>query len=134
MNAEHREVQVKVNAFVDEGIAPLVAALSHVDGLVTLESCQGSAGGRDAYVHFKMKDWRTLGLFLFDGLLPALTPDLRSATALRIQAYDSDVAHGTISTDPCAILAVAHAIEAVLAPTIGSRIFMTRDTHRDAVA
>jgi hypothetical protein len=35
---KHREVPVKLNAWVDEGIADLVAALSQVDGLVTLES------------------------------------------------------------------------------------------------
>ena len=62
--APHKEVQVKVNALVDEGIADLVAALSEVPGLVTLESCQGGAG-QDAYVFlFLMPDWRQMGELL----------------------------------------------------------------------
>jgi hypothetical protein len=40
----HTEVPVKVTAWVDEGVAPLVAALAAVsDDLITVESCQGSA-------------------------------------------------------------------------------------------
>lgn len=39
----HRPTIVKVNAEVDEGIAPLVAALSEFPALRTLNSCEGAA-------------------------------------------------------------------------------------------
>ena len=37
----HHEVPVKVTAWVDEGIAPLVLALNELPGVQTLDSCQG---------------------------------------------------------------------------------------------
>lgn len=56
LNLPHKERQVKVNAFVDEGIAPPVEALSEVRGLLTVESCQGQQGQADAFVTFKMSE------------------------------------------------------------------------------
>jgi hypothetical protein len=41
----HRQVWVKVNAPVDEGVAELVDALSTFPGLSTVASCQGHSGG-----------------------------------------------------------------------------------------
>jgi hypothetical protein len=61
--AQHREVPIKVNAWVDEGIADLVRALSDVPGLVTMESCQGG-DGQDAFVIFRMTE-RTFGRWRF---------------------------------------------------------------------
>lgn len=48
---EHAEVPVKVNVWVDSGVAPLVCALSTWDDVVTLDSCEA---GQDAlaYVQF----------------------------------------------------------------------------------
>ena len=54
MTTPHEEVPVKVNAFVDRGVAPLVAALNEVEGIVTLDSCEG--GVRGAYVFFVCTD------------------------------------------------------------------------------
>jgi hypothetical protein len=121
---QHREVQVKVNAFVDEGIADLIGALSDVvPGLVTLESCQGG-DGQDAFVFFRMPDWRETGEFLFDRLLPTLSPDLRGVVALRIQAYDTRVARGSITLDPRAISLLAECVRS-LAATVGPRSFIS---------
>ena len=59
----HIEVPVKVNAYVDEGIAPLVEALNGFLGVVTLDSCEGS-GDSHAYVHFAIRGDST-GTFSF---------------------------------------------------------------------
>lgn len=48
----HREVPVKVNAWVDAGVAELVEALSVQPGLVTVDSCQESSDPGAAYVMF----------------------------------------------------------------------------------
>jgi hypothetical protein len=48
----HREVPVKVTAWVDEGVAPLVEALNSYDQIVTLDSCEGHGDERGAYVLF----------------------------------------------------------------------------------
>lgn len=129
----HQEISVKVNALVDEGIAELVAALSEVPGLVTIESCQGG-DGQDAYVFFRMRDWRQIGEFLFDRLLPAMSPHLRSNVALRVQAYDTKLARGSITLDPRAVSSVVDCVRGVLAAPVGSRPFVARDAHCDAVA
>jgi len=42
----HREVPVKVTAWVDEGVSELVAALNSVPGVMTLDSCQERPDGR----------------------------------------------------------------------------------------
>jgi hypothetical protein len=94
---EHREIMVKVNAPVDEGVAPLVSALSAVEGLVTMESCQGEPSGRNAFVVFRLGSWRDCGKFLFDQLLPAMPDDLRAEISLRVDAFDSDFARGWIT-------------------------------------
>ena len=59
----HRQVTVKVNAQCDEGIAPLVEALSGIDGVITLDSCENGAWG--AYVFFTYRDtWQQLAALL----------------------------------------------------------------------
>jgi hypothetical protein len=51
MTAAHPEVPVKVTAWIDEGVVPLVVALNELDDVMTLDSCQGDATN-DAYVLF----------------------------------------------------------------------------------
>jgi hypothetical protein len=41
----HREIPVRVTAWVDEGIADLVTALNEVPGVMTLDSCQEDPNG-----------------------------------------------------------------------------------------
>lgn len=130
---QHREVPVKVNAWVDEGIADLVSALSEIDGLITLESCQGDADEREAFVIFRYGDWQQCGELLFDQILPAMSPDLRSAVSLKLQAYDTDTASGFISIDPSAVSAFACCIRELATP-VGARVFVTCNAHRKAVA
>jgi hypothetical protein len=52
MDIIHREVPVKVTAWVDEGVASLVTALNELPDVMTCASCQqGPRGG--AYVLFR---------------------------------------------------------------------------------
>lgn len=51
----HREIPMRVNAWVDEGIAPLVKALNDFDtNLLTVDSCERDQNGA-AYVAFLAK-------------------------------------------------------------------------------
>ena len=68
--------------------------LSEIAGLITLESCQGDAAERDAFVVFRYGDWRRCGELLFDRPLPQMSPDLRCDVSLKLQAYDTDSALG----------------------------------------
>lgn len=56
MASEHKQVWVKVNAYADEGIAPLVHALSRFRGVQTAESCQGGPNGCPARVSFRCEE------------------------------------------------------------------------------
>ena len=96
----HKEVAVKVNVFVDEGIAELVAALSEFEGLATLESCQGEPGEADAFVLFRHGDWRQSGAMLFEDLMPALSEELRGQVSLRLESFENGAALGSILIDP----------------------------------
>jgi hypothetical protein len=127
---QHREVPVKVNAWVDEGIADLVSALSEIDGLVTLESCQGDSGC-SAFVIFQYGGWRDVGEFLYDRLLPALPSDLRSDVSLDVRAYDTEIAQGTILVSACAIPRIAAVVREL--PPVSHSITMTGHAHRKTV-
>jgi len=55
------EIPVKVTAWVDEGVAPLVMALNEIDGVVTVASSEGGPG-RPAYVRLRSHDGDLKGL------------------------------------------------------------------------
>ncbi len=52
MNKKHTEIPIKVNAWVDKDIAPLVLALNEINCIITVDSCQG-IGSSPASVFFK---------------------------------------------------------------------------------
>ena len=61
---KHRQVLVKVNARCDEGIAPLISALSEINGIITLDSCDEGILG-ESHVFFTFgENWRDLGNLL----------------------------------------------------------------------
>jgi len=66
----HRQVWVKVNTPVDEGIAELICLLNQIDHLFTLDSCQGYEGW--GHIYFRYGNWRNLASFVFGILDPAL--------------------------------------------------------------
>ncbi len=85
----HRQVWVKVNAHVDEGIAGLITALSEFPALQTLESCQGG-NGEPAYVCFgygryAAHPWLDLAHFVLGFLAPRLAETVGELATLRIR-------------------------------------------------
>lgn len=84
----HNQVIIKVNAKVDKGIAPLVAALNEIIGLLTLDSCEKGILD-EGYVFFSWgKDWHGLG-HLLDVLYEELTKvRLEEHCSLSIQWCD----------------------------------------------
>ena len=108
----HVETFVKVNARADEGIAPLVAALSEFEQLETVESCQGG-NGHPAFVILRHGDWRACGAFLFDRLLAAMNADLRADVSVELIAYDTTNCLGRISLSPEAIVPLAELVTSV---------------------
>lgn len=126
----HRQVMVRVNAPVDEGVAALVSALSGIDGVVTLESCQGHSGARDAFVVFCMDTWQACGDLLFERLLPLMPVGLRSDVSLRLEAYDTKIARAWITLDPGAIEPMSECVRQLAATPVREGVLMAGDAHR----
>jgi len=61
----HKTICVKVNAYVDEKISPIIETLSKIDGLVTEQCCENHFNDGIAQVTFTYKDkhsqWRNIG-------------------------------------------------------------------------
>lgn len=90
--SSHAQTWVKVNAQVDEGIAEIVAILSRVDGLQTIESCQGEPAANPqavevmAYVYFDLGDWRALSKFAFETIAAAIEGIEDASVAVKIDS------------------------------------------------
>jgi len=88
--ATHPQTWIKVNAPVDEGVAEIVSILNTVDGLETLQSCQGEPGDREGYVYFACGDWKRLSQFVFEQIGPALKGKLDEDATLTVEATNAD--------------------------------------------
>jgi hypothetical protein len=84
--ATHPQTWLKVNAPVDEGVAQIVAALNSVEGLETLQSCQGDPGKREGYVYFAYGDWRRITSLIFEKIGPMLKEKLDEDATVIIEA------------------------------------------------
>jgi hypothetical protein len=124
----HQQTMVKVNAPVDEGIALLVSALSAIDDLETIESCQGHPGTGKAFVLFRLGSWHQCGSFLFDILWPAIPKDLRGIVSFTIRAYDSDNALASIEVDASALCDLTRCIADALS-AVGTGVAVAGHAH-----
>jgi len=88
--ATHEQVWVKVNAPVDAGVAEIVSVLNTVDGLETLQSCQGDAGMKDGYVYFACGDWKKTCEFVFQTIGPMLKNKADEDARLMVEATSAD--------------------------------------------
>ena len=68
----HRQAWTKVNALVDSELQEMVILLNSIPELQTTQSCEGEAGGPDAYVYFYFGDWKRISQFLFGTVEPVL--------------------------------------------------------------
>jgi hypothetical protein len=110
----HAQTWVKVNAPVDAGVAELVAILNSVDGLETLQSCQGDAGGRDGYVYFACGDWRKMCEFVFQRIGPTLKSRLDDDAKLVVEATSADSPMAKLSFKAEAMNVMVSALKEVL--------------------
>lgn len=85
----HRQTWIKVNAPIDAKIADLVSVLNSVDGLETLQSCQGGPDVGLGYVYFSLGEWENLCRFVFVRFAPHLRGYLGEDVKLEIIAAES---------------------------------------------
>jgi len=112
--ATHEQVWVKVNAPVDADVAELVSVLNSVNGLETLQSCQGDAGGRNGYVYFACGDWRRMCEFVFQTLGPTLKRRVDEDATLIVEATSANAPMAKLSFKAEATGMVVSALKEVL--------------------
>jgi hypothetical protein len=112
--ATHEQVWVKVNVPVDAGVAEIVAVLNSVDGLETLQSCQGDASGKLGYVYFACGDWRKLCEFVFQKIGPTLKSKADEDAELTVEATSADFPMAKLSFKAEAADIVVSALKEVL--------------------
>jgi hypothetical protein len=67
---EHEQEQVKINKYVDKGVASLVVALNEYESVITLDSCEKSRIHGSPHVSFLVgcceqdRTWQKLGVFM----------------------------------------------------------------------
>jgi hypothetical protein len=110
----HNQTWIKVNAPVDTGVAELVSILNSVDGLETLQSCQGDAGERDGYVYFACGDWRRMSEFVFQTIGPKLKSRVDEDVTLIVEATSADSPMAKLSFKAEATDMVVSALKEVL--------------------
>ncbi len=112
--ATHEQVWVKVNTQVDAALADIVSLLNRVDGLQTLQSCQGDKGDHPAYIYFSFGDWRNLCQFAFDRLGPKLREKVGEDARLSVEVVDGSQPIGKMSFSAEAIPHITSALKEVV--------------------
>lgn len=117
----HEQVEVKVNAMCDRGIAPLVVALNEIQGVETLDSCENGGEGWGAYVFFRYgADWQALA-GLMQQISTELSRGIKCGFSLRLEWFGSnDQPRGQIAISPQDIATISSQI-ARITPTLNAR-------------
>jgi hypothetical protein len=105
--ATHAQTWVKVNAPIDVKIAELISLLNRVEGLETLQSCQGDPGERQGYIYFALDGWQNLCRFVFEGIAPRIKDYLGEDVKLEIVAGERPMARMSFSAEAVPIVTSA---------------------------
>jgi len=111
---DHEQVWIKVNTRVDRGIARVVSALNCLDGLQTVDSCEGIAKYKPAHVYFYYGDWHQIGTLVFDRIGPALWGRLGNEAIVSLEVFNDSAPMGKLSFDKEATNVVASILEELL--------------------
>jgi hypothetical protein len=107
----HEQVWVKVNVPVDRGIARVVSILNRLEGLHTLDSCEGILGAKPAHVYFNYGDWRRIGQLVFEQIGPALWGKFGNEAVVSLEVFNESEPMGKLSFDKEATDAVASLLD-----------------------
>ena len=111
----HDTIPIKVNAWVDKDIAPLVEAISVFPQIVTVDSCQGGSDEK-AYVHFVCESDEDVLHALVRSLSRAMNTLLPTADAARVQiewVAGSDYPMATLVVEPKLIGSLTEVVRSV---------------------
>lgn len=107
----HKQVPVKVTAFVDEGVAHVVKALNEIDNISTFSSCEGTVGKEYAHVYFDFGNspnhWQRLARLSAKLAKILSSNDIYDATVSLEWAGDKDTPFIAIEFEPRQSLQIA---------------------------
>jgi len=109
----HRQTFVKVNAEVDAGIAVVVSTLNELDGLQTIESCEGERGKKPAYIYFWFGDWENISKLMFCEVAASLS-GIDSDFRISVEVFNGSRPTGKIEFSAEAAGIVASALKKVV--------------------
>lgn len=114
MDNNHKQVWVKVNAHVDEGVADLVEALNSFPELRTTKSSQGDDQS-PAWVYFTYGNghWQEVAKFTLGHLGPRLAQQLGDQARLSICMTNSGEAQGELLVRPGALTDAVEVLRAL---------------------
>ena len=110
----HEQVWVKVNAPVDRGIARIVSILNRLDGLRTIDSCEGIMGAKPAHVYFNYGDWRQISELMFGRIGPTLWGRFGNEAVVSLEVFNESEPMGKLSFDKEATDVVASLLDELL--------------------
>lgn len=107
---KHKEVCVKVNAWVDEAIIPLVKALNDFENVETVDSCENHNGSASVYFRCHGNDKETCDFVL--GLSRSLGTILNSSSdyVLRLEWMSAEQPMAEIATSQSYVQTLANAL------------------------
>ncbi len=105
----HIEIPIKVNAYVDRGIAPLVEALNTYENAITLSACECDLDDGFAYVYFTVNGG-SRELIAFAGCLSRMIARDRKAILSVEWSYGGDVPMARLRCSPDEVLNLARDI------------------------
>jgi len=111
----HKQVWTKVNAFVDEGVVDLIAALSSFPQLRTVESCE-DVGDGGSWVCFQYNDenleqpWHSLAEFVLGFFGPGLMRQIGDGVQISIFVRTNGLPQAELAIRPEVRSATAKAI------------------------
>jgi len=120
----HRQVSIKVNALVDQGIAELVMALNAFPALQTVESCEGTKGG--PWVCFTYGDsrecsWKPIAEFILEFLAPRLFTAVGDAASIALRPTVNGTVLVDLTVRPEGLQSVQKAVLAIAEEFIRAR-------------
>lgn len=110
-------IPLKVNAWIDEGVAPLVEALNEIPDIETLDSCEDDSGAARVYFRFRGPDTAEVTI--------ARTSELARMLNGALVRYEVDIEFRG-DYDPIARIATAPDSVQDLAAAIRARVVVTR--------
>ncbi len=96
-------------------MARIIVAMSTLEGLQTLQSCEGTGPDSEAYVYFWYRSWSEIGELIFTRLLPCLEKRGISATG-SIEVFNGSPPTGKIAFSAEALEQATSALEGLLLP------------------